>query len=95
MHLPDSGLVLLRSGWDDGSHYALFDVGPYSRGHSHQDKLNLILWPYGRRVLTASRSVGSCRGAPHLAQRTPPEGAGWAAGGYCMVKLSRDAESIR
>ena len=51
LHLSDSGFVILRSGWDDRAHYALFDVGPYSRGHSHQDKLNLILWPYGRRVL--------------------------------------------
>ncbi len=49
--LPDSGFVLMRSCWDESAHYAFFDVGPYSRGHSHQDKLNLILWPHGRRLL--------------------------------------------
>ncbi len=49
--LPDSGFVVMRSGWDAAAHYAFFDVGPYSRGHSHQDKLNLILWSHGRRLL--------------------------------------------
>lgn len=49
--LPDSGLVVLRSSWSEDAHYALLDVGPWSRGHSHQDKLNLIVYAGGRRLL--------------------------------------------
>jgi len=51
LHLPDSGLVIMRTGWETDDHYALFDAGPLSRGHSHQDKLQLLFYPYGRRLL--------------------------------------------
>ncbi|MGC4123246.1 MAG: heparinase II/III family protein [Myxococcales bacterium] len=49
--LPDSGFAVMRTGWSKDSHYLLFDVGPLGFGHYHQDKLNLILAPYGRTLL--------------------------------------------
>ena len=32
--------------------YSHFEVGPYSPGHQHEDKLSLILYAYGRRLIT-------------------------------------------
>ncbi|MCB9555198.1 MAG: alginate lyase family protein [Deltaproteobacteria bacterium] len=49
--LPDAGLAVMRSGWGKDDHYALLDVGQLGKAHVHQDKLNLIVMPYGRRLL--------------------------------------------
>lgn len=42
--LPYAGYAALRSGWDADATYLMFDFGPLSRGHWHQDKLNVNLW---------------------------------------------------
>ena len=42
----------MRSGWDPQALHAHFEVGPYSAGHSHEDKLSLLLSAYGNRILT-------------------------------------------
>ncbi len=52
-----SGLVTMRSGWQPDANYLLFDVGPLGigghmgLGHAHQDKLNVVIWAYGREIL--------------------------------------------
>jgi hypothetical protein len=46
-----SGYAVMRSGWDTDANYLAFDVGPLGMAHSHQDKLNVVLWAYGRELL--------------------------------------------
>ena len=48
---PYSGHYVMRSGWDAGAVYALFDSGPFGYGHQHEDKLHLVLYAYGRQHL--------------------------------------------
>lgn len=51
VQLKESGYSVLRSGWESDAHYAVLDVGPLGYGHYHQDKLNMVLYPYGRQLL--------------------------------------------
>ncbi len=52
-----TGFAVMRSGWETNANYLLFDVGPLGyggqmgEGHAHQDKLNVVLWSYGREIL--------------------------------------------
>jgi len=41
----------MRSGWDKDANYLCFDAGPLGYGHVHQDKLNVVVWSYGREIL--------------------------------------------
>ena len=50
--MPWAGWYIMRSGWDKKAMYAHFEVGPYSIGHSHEDKLSFILYGYGDPLLT-------------------------------------------
>lgn len=49
--LPYAGYFVMRSGWETDANYALFDAGPPGYGHVHQDKLNLVIWAWGRELL--------------------------------------------
>jgi len=49
--LEDSGYIALRTGWGFEDTYGFFDVAPLGSGHWHQDKLNLLVDAYGRRLL--------------------------------------------
>ncbi|HVK04638.1 MAG TPA: alginate lyase family protein [Armatimonadaceae bacterium] len=46
-----AGFFVMRSGWGPDANYAVLDAGPLGYGHVHQDKLNLVVWAYGREVL--------------------------------------------
>jgi hypothetical protein len=46
-----AGYYCMRSGWEPDANYMLFDAGPFGYGHQHEDKLNLIGYAYGKRVL--------------------------------------------
>lgn len=48
---PYAGYYVMRSGWEPNAHYIAFDGGPLGYSHSHQDKLNLVFWSYGREIL--------------------------------------------
>ena len=48
---PYAGYYAMRSGWDEAANYLCFDAGPLGYGHVHQDKLNVVLWSYGREIL--------------------------------------------
>lgn len=50
--MPWAGWYMMRSGWGENDLYSHFEVGPYSPGHQHEDKLSLILYAYGRRLIT-------------------------------------------
>lgn len=51
--MPWAGWYVMRSGWNSEKDlYAFFEVGPYSEGHSHEDKLSFIVEAYGNRVVT-------------------------------------------
>ncbi len=50
--MPYAGYFVMRSGWEtDASYYAVLDAGPLGYGHVHQDKLNLVVWAWGRELL--------------------------------------------
>ncbi|GAB4558884.1 MAG: alginate lyase family protein [Anaerolineae bacterium] len=49
---PYAGYFVMRTGWEPTAVWALFDGGPFGYGHQHEDKLNLLLHAYGRRLLT-------------------------------------------
>jgi hypothetical protein len=48
---PYAGHYVMRSGWDEKANYLCFDAGPLGYGHIHQDKLNFVLWSYGREMV--------------------------------------------
>lgn len=50
--MPWAGWYMMRSGWGENDLYSHFEVGPYSPGHQHEDKLSVILYAYGKRLIT-------------------------------------------
>ncbi len=49
---PYAGHAAMRSSWDANANYLCFDAGPLgSSGHRHEDKLNVVLWAFGRELL--------------------------------------------
>ncbi len=50
--MPWAGWYMMRSGWGKEDLYSHFEVGPYSPAHQHEDKLSLILYAYGKRLIT-------------------------------------------
>ena len=46
------GYYVMRTGWDKDDLWALFDGGDFGFAHQHEDKLNLLLYAYGRLLLT-------------------------------------------
>lgn len=55
--LPYAGYVAMRNNWTSTANYLGFDMGPIGKGHAHQDKLNVVLWAYGRKILFDSERV--------------------------------------
>ena len=51
---PWAGFYAMRSGWERNANYGVLRAGPLGYGHTHQDKLDFLLWPYGRELLFAS-----------------------------------------
>ena len=49
--LPYAGYCAMRSGWEQDANYLAFDFGPLGYSHTHQDKLNVVVWAHGREVL--------------------------------------------
>jgi hypothetical protein len=48
---PWAGFYVMRSGWEEDANYLVFRAGPLGAAHAHQDKLNVVLWAYGRQLL--------------------------------------------
>lgn len=49
--MPWSGIAVLRDNWGPDSQWLFFDGGPFGLGHQHEDKLNVLLYAYGRDLL--------------------------------------------
>ncbi|MCL2834151.1 MAG: heparinase II/III family protein [Treponema sp.] len=47
-----SGIMIMRTTWDRDAMWGLLDAGPFGKGHQHEDKLSLLLYMNGRRILT-------------------------------------------
>jgi hypothetical protein len=52
--LPYTGYAAMRSGWSRDDNYLGFDNAPTGRTHCHMDKLNIVLWAYGRKIIFES-----------------------------------------
>ena len=51
-NFPWAGYAVMRSSWDTTANFLCFDAGPLgSSGHRHEDKLNVVLWAFGREIL--------------------------------------------
>ena len=48
---PYAGFYVMRSGWDPGARYLMFEAGPYGLGHQHEDKHHIDVYAYGRSLL--------------------------------------------
>jgi len=48
---PYAGYAIMRENWTRRAQYLLFDAGFYGTNHQHEDKLNIILYAYGRELL--------------------------------------------
>ncbi len=48
---PWAGQLISRSGFDYDAHWSFFDIGPWGRGHQHNDKLHVSISAYGRDLL--------------------------------------------
>jgi autotransporter-associated beta strand protein len=48
---PWAGYNVMRSGWSRSDNYLCLDGGVLGAAHIHQDKLNVVAWAYGRRIL--------------------------------------------
>jgi len=58
----DGGIVVMRSGWDEGAHQLIFDVGPlgcpFSAGHGHADLLSIQCSVFGQPCLVDAGTYG-------------------------------------
>ncbi len=49
--MPYSGMAVFRSGWTPADQYLFFEAAPFGRAHQHEDKLEVVLHAYGKRLL--------------------------------------------
>jgi len=49
---PNSGAVVFRDSWSTNGVWGYCDMGPYGYAHQHEDKLNFLLFAYGKEMLT-------------------------------------------
>lgn len=49
---PYAGSVLMRNSWSSDAVWAYMDCSPFGRGHQHEDKLNVLISAYGKKLLT-------------------------------------------
>ena len=49
--LPYAGHAYMRTGWEKSDMWAFMDAGPFGRGHQHEDKLNVLMFAYGKEVM--------------------------------------------
>lgn len=48
--LPNAQYAVMRTGWDQDARFLFFDCGPWGSGHSHQDRLQVVVCA-GRELL--------------------------------------------
>ena len=52
--LPYSGMVVMRDGFERDGMWAFFESAPFGKSHQHEDKLNFLLYAYGKNMLDDS-----------------------------------------
>ena len=50
--LPYSGMASMRTDWEKDGIWFFMDAGPFGKGHQHEDKLNVLMFAYGKAVLS-------------------------------------------
>ncbi len=48
---PYAGAVAMRTSWDKDAVWGYMDCSPFGRGHQHEDKLNVLVSAYGKKML--------------------------------------------
>ena len=48
---PYAGHLVMRTGWERDDRYLFMDAGPFGYGHQHEDKLNIVLYAYGKVLI--------------------------------------------
>ena len=48
---PYAGAVVFRTSWDRDAVWGYMDCSPFGRGHQHEDKLNVLISAYGKKML--------------------------------------------
>jgi hypothetical protein len=51
IYLNRAGEAAIRSGWGRQDNYLGFRLGPLGMAHRHQDKLDVVIWAYGRPIV--------------------------------------------
>lgn len=54
--MPYSGMASMRTGWGKNDIWFFMESAPFGKGHQHEDKLNVLMYAYGKDVL---RDVGN------------------------------------
>ena len=49
--LPYSGMAIMRTDWSKDAVWFFMESAPFGRGHQHEDKLNVLMYAYGKDVL--------------------------------------------
>ena len=52
--LPYSGHAYMRTGWGSKDIWMFMDAGPFGKSHQHEDKLNVLMFAYGKNLLPDS-----------------------------------------
>ena len=54
--MPYSGMASMRTSWDKDAIWFFMESAPFGKGHQHEDKLNVLMYAYGKDVLQDSGS---------------------------------------
>ncbi|MBE6609611.1 MAG: hypothetical protein E7634_02965 [Ruminococcaceae bacterium] len=49
--MPYSGMASMRTSWDKKAVWFFMESAPFGKGHQHEDKLNVLMYAYGKDVL--------------------------------------------
>ena len=52
--MPYSGMAIMRDGFESDGIWAFFESAPFGKSHQHEDKLNFLLYAYGKNMLDDS-----------------------------------------
>ncbi len=52
--MPYSGMAIMRDGFENDGIWAFFESAPFGKSHQHEDKLNFLLYAYGKNMLDDS-----------------------------------------
>lgn len=50
--LPYSGMASMRTGWGKDDTWFFMESAPFGKGHQHEDKLSVLMYAYGKEVLS-------------------------------------------